>query len=44
MFGRENNSFIDFIIGNFLGIFNFICFVEYVEWLRNMLENIYEFV
>lgn len=44
MFGRENNSPIDLIIGNPPGTPNSICPVEYVEWLRNTLENTHEFV
>lgn len=36
---RENNSPIDLIIGNPLSNPNPVCPVEYVEWLRNTLEN-----
>lgn len=41
---RENYSPIDLIIGNPLGNLNPVCLVEYVEWLRNTLENTHEFV
>lgn len=44
MFGRENNSPIDLIIGNPPGTPNPVCPVEYVKWLRYILENTYEFV
>lgn len=36
---RENNSPIDLIIGNPLSNPYPVCPVEYVEWLRNTLEN-----
>lgn len=39
---RENNSPIDLIIGNPLSNPNPVCPVEYVEWLRNTLENTHQ--
>ena len=44
MFGRENNSPIDLIIGNPPDNPNPICPSEYVEWLKSVLADPHEFV
>ena len=44
MFGRENNSPIDLIIGNPPDNPNPICPREYVEWLKNVLTDTHDFV
>ena len=44
MFGHEISSPIDLILGNPQGTSNPTCPVAYVEWLKNVLSETYDFV